>query len=659
VYLGRGEIRGFYEQISNGVLWPLLHYLADPLPPVIEGWETYRLVNEKFARRVVDVLQPQDLVWVHDFQLALVPSMVRALAPDARIGFFLHVPFPSPDLFDVFPRRREFLEGVLGSDLVGFQTPSHVRAFAGAVRHTLGLDARYNGVRLDGRAVSFGAFPIGIDATRWSELSDTDDVIRRSEEVREGADHVFVGIDRLDYTKGILRRMLAFERLLATHQHLRGNVRFIQVTVPSREKVEAYAGLRRRIDEVVGRINSEFSTPTRVPIHRINQSLPKEEVAALYRAADVMVVTPLRDGMNLVAKEFVACRNDGDGVLILSEFAGAGSELGEALHVNPFDIDGVSAAMLRALSLPVAERRERMAGLRARVVGNDVDAWSARYLAATRGACAGRRRVQPSSGEHLQRVLTGVRAQPLLLVLDYDGTLVPFAPTPDAALPDRELVHLLQTLASRQLSRVYVVSGRSRESMERWFGHLDVGLQAEHGLWSRPPGQREWHIIHEYDTRWKPRVRSVLEQFVETTRGSFIEEKTASLAWHYRRASGDDTEGLPFGDHQSKELQLVLSDLLRDEPLQVLRGHKVLEVRPAGLNKGVGVSEMLAAAEPASCVMAIGDDDTDDDLFAALPDGSITVRVGDGATIALYRLAFRDEVRPILSALINDAGSFE
>jgi trehalose 6-phosphate synthase/phosphatase len=654
VHLSRDEVRGFYERIANGVLWPLLHYLADPLPTTIEGWEVYRAVNEKFARRVAELVEPTDLVWVHDFHLALVPKMLRELVPDARIGFFLHVPFPPPELFAIFPPRAEFIEGLLGADVVGFHTSSDVRAFTGAARQILRLDARYDGVSVEGRAVAFGAFPIGIDAQHWSELGSDDAVLRRAEEIREGAAHVFVGIDRLDYTKGILRRMLAFERLLESHQELRGLVRYIQVTVPSRERVEAFDGLRRRIDEAGGRVNSRFTTPTSVPIHRIHNSLSEEEVAALYRAADVMLVTPLRDGMNLVAKEFVASRNDGDGVLILSEFAGAGSELGEALHINPFDVDGVAETMHRALTLSADERRTRMAGLRSRIFANTVEAWADRYLAALGNGRERRSARTPGSAENLSRVVAGARARGVLLVLDYDGTLVPFAPMPDAAAPDRELLELLDRLAARKGTRVFIVSGRRRDSLERWLGHLDVGLQAEHGLWSRHAGAADWQPTMAWSTDWKPRVRTVFEQFVEMTHGAFIEDKTASIAWHYRCASGDHTDGLPFGEYQANELQMVLSDLLRNEPLEVLRGSKVVEVRPSGLHKGVGVPSMLGPERDAGeMILAFGDDATDEDLFGALSDGSLTVRVGDGPTSALYRVPSHEDVRRVLASLLD------
>jgi trehalose 6-phosphate synthase/phosphatase len=653
VFLNRSEVRGYYEVVCNGILWPLFHYLSETIPIELDGWESYRAVNAKFADSVARIHEAGDTVWVHDFHLALLPAMLRERIPDARIGFFLHVPFPSTAVFAILPWRNELLEGLLGADLVGFHTSSYVREFIGAVRLILGADARYDGISLDGREVKFGAFPMGIDVQRWAGYAVDDEVRVRAEEMREGADHIFVGIDRLDYTKGIHRRLLAFERLLEEHEELHGRTRFIQLTVPSREKVDAYAGLRRRIDETVGRINSRYTTPTNVPIHRIHQSLPERDVAALYRAADVMLVTPLRDGMNLVAKEFVASRAGRDGVLVLSEFAGAASELGDALHVNPYDIAEVARTMFGALMLEPEERRQRMDRLYAQVARCDTARWADGFLSVLQSTPT-RRYGSVGNLGGLMRALRGAQDKPTILALDYDGTLVPFRARPEDASPQQELRELLGRLSARPNTHVFVVSGRSKESLELWLGDVPIEIQAEHGLWRRPADGRQWERYADFPLDWKHRVRTVFEQFCQTTHGSFVEDKTASIAWHYRCATGDHVDGLDFGEYQARELRMVLSDLLRDEPLQVLLGNKVLEVRPAGLSKGIGAVHILAKSrEPGTLILAIGDDETDEDLFAALPSGSITVRVGSAPTQALYRVESQEDVRRVLGLLVE------
>ncbi len=679
IHLSKTEVRRFYDDVSNGVLWPLFHYLVDQLPPEARGWETYREVNQKFADAVVEHYQPGDLIWIHDYQLMLLPQILRERLPDANIGFFLHIPFPSSEVFSVLPWRDEILHGLMGADLIGFHTPPYLRHFATSLRRVLGIDVDVDRILRDGREVRLGVFPMGIDADAWEKRSEEPAVRERAEEIRrEGGDKkILLGIDRLDYTKGIPRRLLAIERLFEIEPSLREQVRLIQITVPSREKIGPYAEFRRRIDELVGRINSTYGTPAWVPIHSIHRSLSEEEVTALYRAADVMLVTPLRDGMNLVAKEFVAARTDRDGVLVLSEFAGAASELGEALQVNPYDVDNMARRIRQALLMPDMERRSRMRALRLRVMSHDADRWAQSFIDAMRRIRreAHAREVPPvedtfqlahALGTTLKSLekpepMSRDRAEPmsldrveptLLLILDYDGTLMPFASTPDGAQPDDELVELLEELAARPDTRVHIVTGRARPSMERWLGHLPVGLHAEHGLWSRLHVDEPWTLLRPVNPRLKDKVRPIFEHFTSTTRGSFIEEKTASIAWHYRLANTDFVDESDFGEQQAKELRLLLGELLSNEPMQVLSGSRVVEVRPMGVNKGAAASLILSDAGPGSRILAIGDDRTDEDLFAALPASAICIRVGEGPSIAPYRLSDPHEVRQFLRTIL-------
>jgi trehalose 6-phosphate synthase/phosphatase len=656
VHLSRTEIRRFYDDVSNGVLWPLFHYLIDQIPPEARGWETYRAVNEKFADAVAEQYQPGDLIWVHDFQLTLLPRMLRERLPDANIGFFLHIPFPSSEVFSVLPWREEILEGLLGADLLGFHTPPYLRHFATSLRRVLGMDVDVDRVLCQGREVRLGVFPMGIDALGWEQRALSPEVLARVEEIRgdEQGRQILLSIDRLDYTKGIGRRLLAIERMFELDPSLREKVRYIQLTVPSREKVAPYQEFRKRTDELVGRINSNLATAAWVPVHNLHRSLSEDEVAALYRAADVMLVTPLRDGMNLVAKEFVATRTDRDGVLVLSEFAGAASELGEALHVNPYDIDKMAGRIREALLMPVMERRSRMRALRLRVMSHDAERWAESFVDAMQAI---QRRLDTQVVVPVEETFSLAhrlgRERRLMLILDYDGTLQPFAPVPEAAQPDGELIELLQALAAREHTAVHVVSGRSRQSIERWLGALPIGLHAEHGLWSRMRPDEPWTLLRPVQAGLKEKVRPMLEHFTSTTRGSFIEEKTASIAWHYRLADAEFSDENDFGEQQAKELRLLLAEVLSNEPVQVLSGSKVVEVRPMGVNKGAVVPLLLAAGGLQARILAIGDDRTDEDLFAALPASGICIRVGDGPTVARYRLSDPHEVRAFLRALLE------
>ncbi|MFL5577841.1 MAG: trehalose-6-phosphate synthase [Gemmatimonadaceae bacterium] len=375
------EVAAFYEETANGVLWPLFHDRLDHLPLAVSGWETYERVNARFADAVASHHRPGDLVWVHDYQLLRTPALVRERVPGARIGLFLHIPFPNPEIFFALPCRRWLVEGMLGADVIGFQTRRHRGHFTAALRRLFGIEAQDHVVTYRGREIRLGVHPIGVDAAALAERAGAAAVLAEAAGIApDGAGSLLVGVDRLDYSKGIPHRLLAVERLLTTHPEWRERVRFVQVAVPSRCGVAAYRRVRQQVDALVGRINGAFGTPGWAPVHYVYRSIPETLLLALYRAADVMLVTPLRDGMNLVAKEFVACRTDDQGVLVLSEFAGAADEMTEALLVNPYDVDGIADALQRALTMPPAERRARMRAMREGVTTHDVHRWAASFV---------------------------------------------------------------------------------------------------------------------------------------------------------------------------------------------------------------------------------------------------------------------------------------
>ena len=382
VFLTRAELKGFYEDYSNAAVWPVFHDLIDQLPLEIQGWEMYEEVNQRFAEAVAEVYEDGDMVWVNDYHLMLAPAQIRKLVPRARVGFFLHIPVPHTDMFRVLPQRRELIEGLLGADLIGFHTRSYADHFLSAVQTILGERVSGSSVRRRGRSVIVGAYPMGIDAATWEERARSTPVAKQVLSLMQdaGKRKIILGIDRLDYTKGLPRRIAAIERLFQHDPSIAERVRFIQVTFPSRERIESYAGLRRQLSEMVGRINATYGSPRSLPIHLMLRSFSEEEVSSLYSAADIMMVTPLRDGMNLVAKEFVASRLHDDGVLILSEFAGAADEMPEALIINPYDTEGICRAIHEAIEMPTSEQRQRMMKLRAGVMRNDVHAWGENFL---------------------------------------------------------------------------------------------------------------------------------------------------------------------------------------------------------------------------------------------------------------------------------------
>jgi trehalose 6-phosphate synthase/phosphatase len=648
VHLSHEQVERYYHGFANRVLWPLFHYLIDRVPVDAAGWEAYTDVNRTFAEAVAREYRTGDTIWVHDYQLMLLPAMLRERLPEARIGFFLHIPFPSSEVFRVLPWRRHILDGLLGADLIGVHTFSYMRHFIASLLHVESVEADVDRVRVGDRVATVGVFPMGIDAEQFATLARDPGVHAHAAAIRRdaGGRRIILGVDRLDYTKGIPRRLHAIERLLAREPALADTVRFIQVAVPSRGEVDSYQKFKRQVEEAVGRINGACGTLRSTPVQYVHQSVSMRELVALYSAADVMLVTPLRDGMNLVAKEFVASRGDDDGVLVLSEFAGAAAELDGAVVVNPYDVEAVAASIRHALVMPAAERRARMHAMRRRVADADIHAWASGFLDRLRSerpappqACV---RPEPAL---IAALADARRAAPLRLLLDYDGTLVPLARAPELAAPDAELLELLTQLATAPAIAVEIVSGRARDALDTWFGHLPVRLWSEHGFWQRRAPDAPWTPAASIRPDWAARILPILQQFTDATPGSALELKTASIAWHFRRAQRD------FGTRQAHELRMLLGDALSNQPIEVLEGKKVIEVRLRGISKSL-VAQDDSGLQP-QITIAFGDDQTDAELFRALPPSSITVAVGEALRSGRYRLAGFREVRSMLRTLLD------
>jgi len=647
VYLSKQEAERFYEGMSNSVIWPLFHYLVDRLPLFVRDFEDYRAVNERFADAVCAQASEDDLIWIHDYHLLLLPRILRERMPRARIGFFLHIPFPSSEIFRLLPHREDLLYGMLGADLVGFHTFGYARHFANALLGNLGIEPELDRVDVEGRNVSIGVFPMGIDVRNFERLAASSELPERTAALRGAhqVERLILGVDRLDYTKGISRKLLAVERLLERSPQYRGKVRLLQVAVPSRENVAEYKSLRAEVEGLVGRINGSSGSLHDAPIHYLYQSLTPEELVASYRAAEIMLVTPLRDGMNLVAKEYVASRIDGDGVLVLSELAGAASELGEALTVNPYDVESLATTLDRALSMPEAERRARMAVLRDKVRARPVEWWARQFVNTLEQSdrTPGTRDLRQDSREleALSRELA--RRSEVLLALDYDGTLVDIKGLPEFAVPDAALLELLSELAELSGVEVCVVSGRPRSDLAGWFDELPLHLVAEHGVWSKRARTNEWRCHIDPSTLdWIADARHILQTYVERAPGSFLEEKTAGLSWHYRLV--DPHRALAL----ARELRVHLVRHFAQAPVSVLPGRKMIELRPQGIDKGSAVRDLLGLLQRELGIAAAGDDRTDEDLFAALPEDAITLCAGTRATRARYRVRGPAQVRRFL-----------
>jgi trehalose 6-phosphate synthase/phosphatase len=628
---------GFYEGYSNQTLWPVFHNFPSQLKFDAKDWQAYVEANRIFAKAVVEHYRPNDVVWVHDYQLMLLPKMLRDELPDAAIGFFLHIPFPSSEIFPILPRRDDLLQGLLGADLVAFQTHGHLQQFRSALLRVLGIESKVTEVAVDARPVRLEALPIGIAPEEYTSLLGEDGAAARyyAEMVaRYNGRRVLLAVDRLDYTKGILERLRAYAQLLRSSAELREKLVLIQIAVPTREGIDTYQELRTEVNRLVGEINGKLGTPNWTPLVYINRSIERAELVALYKLADVCWVGSLRDGMNLVAKEYVACKPEGDGVLVLSEFAGAAAEMGEALLINPFDEERTASTVERALALDEDDRRQRMKALHARVLRNNVFWWGDGFLRSLEEAVAERGRyidTQPKRLPVAEIEAAYLNSSRRFLILDYDGTLVPYAKRPQQAVPPSSVTSLLTALAAERNNCVALVSGRSAKNLDRWFGHInDLWLVAEHGAELKRP-KSPWEPLRSpVSTDWKATVMPILEHYVDRTPGSFVEEKNYALVWHHRLAEPE------FGSWLANELVSMLEAMLAETEVRAFRGRKTVEVRPAWANKGEAVERILAAYPSPDFVFAAGDDRTDEDVFERLHDGAWTVHVGTGATRAMF-----------------------
>jgi trehalose 6-phosphate synthase/phosphatase len=639
----------YYNGFSNSVLWPLFHYFTSLADYDQSYFDAYVQVNQLFAEKIVPILEPGDQVWIHDYQLMILPHLLRQKRPETTIGFFLHIPFPSYEIFRLLPTewKKTLLHGVMGADLIGFHTYDYVQHFLQSVKMLLGVDNYFHNLQYQDRLVRIDLFPIGIDYNKFNQTTTDPEVeeIRNKIRFDIGDKKIVFSVDRLDYTKGLMQRLNGFEYFLERYPEWKEKMVFILNIVPSRDTIPAYNDRKKSIEEKIGTINGRFSTISWQPlIYRYNH-LPFNDLVALYQAADVALITPLRDGMNLVAKEYVAS-SLGRGVLILSELAGAASELGEAILVNPTDVADVASSITRALAMPLYEQRNRISLMQRRLQEYDVFKWVNDFM--DQLAAVKQEQLKQKVKVLDEKTLNGIRrhyqrSKNRLLLLDYDGTLVPFSRIPSEAAPDNAVRELLGRLSGDERNHVVIISGRDLSSLDRWLGAIPLTLVAEHGA-SYRPRNGSWQQMVSVSELWKEEIRRVMQLFVIRCAGSFIEEKRNTIAWHYRNTQ----TGLGFS--RSRELLNTLSQLIQNTSLQVIDGNKVVEVRISGFDKGASALRIVNETNP-DFVLSLGDDTTDEDMFKALEGEAYTIKVNNGASAAQYTILSQQQVLPLLNSL--------
>ncbi len=653
VFIDDGTYQHYYDGFSNSLIWPLFHYFPSFAQYEDADFEAYISANKVFADALAQQIRPDDVIWIHDYHLMPLAGMLRKRFPWLTIGFFLHIPFPSYELFRVIPKKwqHEILTGMAGADLIGFHTIDYASHFLTSIERVLKVQRDGHSFVWNERRIKADAFPISIDFEKFNNAADNENVAAVREtyaNLKEGKQLIF-SVDRLDYTKGLDNRLKGYHQFLLNNPEYIDKVVFILVIVPSRDAIDKYAEQKKIIDEYIGNLNSSMGSITWRPVIYHYNSLSFDELVALYTSCDLALITPLRDGMNLVAKEFVASRKDQRGVLILSEMAGAARELTDALLINPNDTAEIADMIKQALEMPEAEQAKRISAMQNCIKHYNVDTWASDFFENLTATVNHQLNTDATLLDNFAKALLLKKygeAKKRLLLLDYDGTLVPFSKFPEDAIPDQALMDIIKELADNDANDVYIISGRSSAFLQQWLGHLNVGLIAEHGA-------KFWHMNGKWAYAIKDdvqalmaKVERIMELYVAKCPETFIEHKEFSLAWHYRNAE------LLLGALRANELFDQLVDLTTALPLNILNGNKVIEVRIKGINKGVAAQKVIDA-DNYDFILCVGDDKTDEDMFKklqSLPE-AYTIKVGDEISFAKYNLHSPYLVQSLLYAI--------
>ena len=639
VFIGKRCYEAYYSGQSNSVIWPLFHYF--PSFAEFDGnyYDSYIEANQTFTDTILPHLRPGDTIWIHDYHLMPLAGMIRKEMPSVTIGFFLHIPFPSYELFRIMPKKWQdgIMHGLLSADLIGFHTIDYATHFLKCAQMILGLEDDMHVLQYHSRLVKVDVFPISIDYQKFNDAYDDTEVALSRTKFQEQFHNkkIIFSADRLDYTKGVFSRLKAYEHFLLSNPEYLGHVVFVLVVVPSRDSISRYAERKKMIDEYIGDINSRIGNIQWQPVIYQYANLEFNELVAMYTSCHLALITPLRDGMNLVSKEFVASRKDRRGVLVLSEMAGAAKELTDALTINPNDHEDIGKNIKEGLEMPVTEQARRMLAMQQRVKSYNVRTWAADFMNQLGNIKAKQAKYEVrflDQHSKIEMLDSYMNSNKRLILLDYDGTLVPFSPIPSEASPSADLLEILSCLSEDPANDVYIISGRDSATLENWLGHLPLGIVSEHGAKTKKRGG-DWKNQMNGSQAWRDEVSQIMAGYVQRCANSFVETKEYSIAWHYRNVN------IHQAKLRSSELYSELLDLIKNHDLHILKGNKVIEVRNQGVDKGSAVQRILAKKQY-DFITAFGDDTTDEDMFRILADRkhAYTLKVGDQASFAKYNL---------------------
>ena len=653
IFLPQDLYNSYYNDFSNDVLWPALHYEMDRVRFIEEHYENYRKVNQIFAKKIASICKKGDLVWIHDYHLFLCPKLVKDLVGNkVKVGFFLHVPFPSSEVYRQLTPRREILNSLVQSDLIGFHDFSYLRHFSRTVYDILGFSTKQMSIKTDSGLTTLGVFPVSIpskDIQKRSRAKKVEGEINRLFSKRKSSDLLILGVDRLDYTKGIPQKLLSFERFLEDNPDYVGKVQLLQIAVPTRVDVAEYQDLRSKVERKVGEINGKYGKINYTPVKYINKSISLEELLALYRKANILLVSSLRDGMNLVCLEYVMAQEENNpGVVMLSEFAGAKATLSHAISINPHNILGTSKKIKQAFEMHIVERKARNKIMKDYLLGYDSSHWAEDFMKAL--SHQGVQKMNNANNIEDKNYIVNLKKlfknKSRTIFLDFDGTLAPIVSNPDSANASPVVFRLLKKIS--KCSNLIVVSGRPESFLKERLRGIDCDMAFEHGaLYFDRSQNKVRNLVSTNKSKWYSEALKIIQSYKNRTPNSTIEKKNYSIAWHFRNSPSD------YGEFQGRNLVSDLRGCFQGLPVSVILGKKVVEIKSSEANKGRFLEWYLDRnLEEDSVLFAAGDDRTDEDMFEVLRDKGITLKIGrDSKTKAQFFLENQSDIQKVLESL--------
>ncbi len=567
VFLSQEELDNYYYGFCNKTIWPLFHYFTQYAKYPEKYWQTYKEVNLKFFKALKDKLKPNDNLWIHDYHLMLLPEMIRREFSDVKIGFFLHIPFPSSEIFRLLPWKKELLKGLLGSDLIGFHTYGYVRHFLSSVVRILGYNKNFNEIQLKNRKVKAELFPMGIDYEKYNKSPKTNEVKEEIENIknRTGNTRIILSVDRMDYTKGIPERLKAFDYFLENNPEYRGKVTLIIIAVPSRTKIEKYEELKIEVNELVGDINGKYGTLNWIPVWFLFKAVPFERLIGLYNMADVCLVTPLRDGMNLVSKEFVAASYD-KGVLVLSEMAGSSYELSKAINITPTRKEEIAKSIKKALEMDEDEQKQRLKVMKERIKNYDVKRWANSFVNDLMASDKLRkeRKFDKKAKKYLRQDY--IDSSDRILIIDLHSFIE----------KEKTVVfNWLKKIANNNKNRMIILSRLNKNKLENKLSDFNCYMFSQYGQYFYDGDK--WLKLNVKDSNWMKDIEPIIQLHKENTPGAYVEKTINSIKWGYHEAEPE------LAKMRERELKDNLRYFSEDFDINIVEGKKFLEVKSSSI----------------------------------------------------------------------------